>query len=113
MKIRTIIVRFLDTFSGTFIESHTLQRDVPEFASKIYGVLVNPETISREWRHLRSDTKFLRDNGYSIIEELGHKGKEKRWQIRKLNEIHRNSSRESEQSKQDNPADGVKEVSQT
>ena len=101
MKNKQIILRFLEAYPGTTIESHTLQKEVPEFAQRVYGVLVNPETISREWRLMRNNPKYLSDNGFLIIEALGHNGKEKKWQIRRINEIHRNSSREAQQPRED------------
>ena len=96
-------MRFLDTHRGVSIASHTIQKDIPDFAQAIYGKMVNPETISRAWREMREDTKFLEKNGYSVIEDLSNTGKEKKFIIRRISEIHRDSERKSESSAHNNP----------
>jgi len=105
MKTKAIMVRFLDTYSGTSISSHTLQLAIPEFALKVYGKYVNPETVSREWRKLRDDKKYLEQNGYSIIEDMLNKSREKKFIIRRLSEVHRDSSKGSKEQRDDNPTD--------
>lgn len=106
-----LIVRFLDTHRGVSIASHTIQKDISDFAQVIYGKTVNPATIDRVWRLLREDTAFLKQNGYSIIEDLAHTGKEKKFIIRRISEIHRDSQGESKQTGDDNPIVRVEEPS--
>lgn len=113
MKTKQIMIRFLDSYPGTIIGSHNLQLEIPKFAQNIYGKYVNPETVSREWRKLREDKEFLKLNGYSIIEDMTAKGKEKKFIIRRINEVHRNSEGQAEQSGDNNPvgsAEGTSEA---
>lgn len=110
MRTKDIMMRFLDTYSGTSIGSHTLQIQIPIFAKNVYGKNVNPETISRVWRNLRSDKNFLAKNGYSIIESLEDKGREKKFIIRRTSEIHRDSPTVSEQTGDSNSINRSKEL---
>jgi len=113
MTTKMIIVRFLDTHRGVSIASHTIQKDIPVFALQIYGKMVNPETISRAWREMREDTRFLEKYGYSVIEDSSYTGKEKKFIIRRLSEIHRDSQGESKQAGDDNPVVRPEETSPT
>jgi len=95
MTAKMIIVRFLDLHRGVSIASHTIQKDIPEFAARTFNKMVNPDTISRAWREMREDTRFLEKYGYSVIEDPSYAGKEKKFIIRRLSEIHRDSQGES------------------
>ena len=44
---------------------------------------------------MREDTRFLEKYGYSVIEDPSYAGKEKKFIIRRLSEIHRDSQGES------------------
>lgn len=103
MKTKQIIVRFLDLYQGTTIGSHALQTQLPTFAQNVYNKYVNPATVDREWRLLRGDSTYLEKNGYTITEDLDHRGREKRYIIRRLvNEIHRNSEGQTTEQGNDN-----------
>ena len=113
MTAKMIIVRFLDLHRGVSIASHTIQKDIPEFAARTFNKMVNPDTISRAWREMREDTRFLEKYGYSVIEDPSYAGKEKKFIIRRLSEIHRDSQGESKQAGDDNPVVRPKETPPT
>lgn len=111
MTTKMLIVRFLDTHRGVSVASHTIQKDISDFALAIYGKAINPATVDRTWRLLREDTEFLKQNGYSIIEDLSNTGKEKKFIIRRISEIHRDSQGKSESSAHNNSTFGSQESS--
>jgi hypothetical protein len=113
MTTKMLIVRFLDVNQGISIASHTIQKEIPEFAFRVYGKMVNPETISRAWREMREDTTFLKKNGYSVMEDMYSTGKEKKFIIRRISEVHRNSQGKSEQTGDNNSVIGSEESHRT
>jgi hypothetical protein len=109
-----IIIRFLDKYRGTTIAAHILQKEIPDFAWDIYHRSVTPATIDRAWRSLRVvSNNLLELNGYSIIEDYTYIGKEKKFIIRRISEVHRNSQGKSEQAGNNNPVVGSEESHRT
>jgi len=105
VKTKQLIVRFLDLRQGTTIAGHTLQIEVPLFKLTVYGGKpVNPATVDRVWRDLRTvGNTYLEQNGYAVTEDTEHRGKEKQYIIRRLvNEIHRDSERKATEQRDDN-----------
>jgi len=92
MTTKQLIVRFLDLRHGTTIAGHILQVEVPIFSLNTFNKPILPSTIDRAWRELRTEgDSFLANNGYNVSEDLDYRGKEKRFIIRRSNEIHRDS----------------------
>ena len=115
MKTKQLIVRFLDLRQGATIAGHILQTEVPLFAMRVYNKVVNPATVDRAWRLLRTtDSAYLEKSGYAVSEDLDHRGKEKQYIIRRLvNEVHRDSERKATEQGNNNLVNGSQEPSTT
>ncbi len=114
MKIKDIIIRYLEVRGDKAINiplaNHIIQTKVPEFALNIYGRIVSPATCDRVWRLLRNDPVYLRIKGLVVNNYYKSGSKEKHFIVRKSIEIHRNSTKQSSEQREDNPSNRSAEV---
>ena len=64
------------------IGSHKVQTEIPPFIKSWYGRSVNPATVDRQWRRLRSEKKHLLDNKGIRLIPNGRSYGESTWIIR-------------------------------
>jgi hypothetical protein len=66
---------------GTVVSSHEIELSVPRFIAIREGKTVNPTTVSRQFRQLRSDPQLLCAFGLAIEAVPGKK--EGQWKVSK------------------------------
>jgi hypothetical protein len=78
-SIMELLATWLLNREGLIVASHDVEVGVPRFIAMREGRNVNPSTISRQFRELRSDPQLLVQYGLYIEQVKG--GKEGKWKI--------------------------------
>jgi len=113
MKVKKIIIRYLEMYPGRIVSNHTFQTELPDFGRSIYGFQHTPETYSRTWRILRrNNNEELLKYGFSVIETDIAGSREKHFVIRRANEVYRDSTGSTEQERSDNTSYRIEKVHQ-